>query len=105
MNAYGKKTETELTGEICQALPLARVEQKILALQVLQGKKTPELQPVGPLLMSMGHAAKYLGIGRSTLWRLVQNGRIKKHELFPGCFRLRRADLDAIVNPLPENPS
>lgn len=50
-----------------------------------------------PLLLGMGAAAKYLGVSRATLWRMVQNGTLEKIEFMPGSFRIRRADLDTLV--------
>jgi len=53
--------------------------------------------PTGPLLVSMGPAAKFLGVSRTTLWRMIQAGRLAKVEVLPGSFRVRRADLEAIA--------
>jgi excisionase family DNA binding protein len=52
----------------------------------------------GPLLLGMTAAAKFLGVSRPTLWRMCKAGHLKKVELFPGCYRLRRADLENIAN-------
>ena len=51
----------------------------------------------GPLLMGMTASAKLLGISRATLWRMIKAGVLQKIEVLPGSFRLRRADLEAIV--------
>ena len=51
----------------------------------------------GPLLMGMTASAKLLGISRATLWRMIKAGALQKIEVLPGSFRLRRADLEAIV--------
>ena len=50
-----------------------------------------------PLLMGMIAAAKFLGVSRTTLWRMVKDGRLKRIEILPGSFRLRRADLEAVA--------
>lgn len=52
----------------------------------------------GPLLLGMSAAAKYLGVGRSTLWRMIQAGVLQKVEVLPGSYRVRRADLQAIAD-------
>jgi excisionase family DNA binding protein len=66
---------------------------------ILEGKiQTKPAETVGPLLMGMKAAAKFLGVSRTTLWRMVIDGRLKRVEVLPGCFRLRRADLEAIAN-------
>jgi len=54
--------------------------------------------PTGPLLMSMGPAAKFLGVSRTTLWRMIQAGRLTKIEVLPGSFRVRRADLEVLAH-------
>ena len=51
----------------------------------------------GPLLMGMSASAKLLGVSRATLWRMIKFGLLKKVEVLPGSFRLRRADLEAIA--------
>ena len=66
---------------------------------ILEGKlQTKAAEAVGPLLMGMKAAAKFLGVSRTTLWRMVNEGRLKKVEVLPGSFRLRRADLEAVAN-------
>jgi excisionase family DNA binding protein len=66
---------------------------------ILEGKvaKPTEAKPSAPLLMGMGAAAKFLGVGRTTLWRMTRAGRLKKVEVLEGSFRIRRADLEAIA--------
>lgn len=55
-------------------------------------------QPVrGPLLLTMGIAARYLGVSRATLWRMVLAGRIEKVEVLPNSYRIRRADIEELV--------
>ena len=90
---------SDLTADLLAAILSATPERKAAALHALKG--TPPLQSVtlaaGPLLMSMGKAAVFLGVGRSTLWRMIRSGRLVKVELFPGCFRIRRADLESLA--------
>ena len=67
--------------------------------RVLEGRP-PALQsepPTGPLLLGMSAAAKFIGCSRATLWRICRAGRLKKVEILPGSFRLRRADLLALA--------
>ena len=49
------------------------------------------------LLMKMGPAAKYLGVSRVTLWRMIRDGRLKQVELMPGSFRICRQDLEKLA--------
>jgi excisionase family DNA binding protein len=51
----------------------------------------------GPLLMNMGPAAKFLGVSRTTLWRMIQAGKLAKVEVLPGSFRVRRAELEGLA--------
>ena len=74
-------------------------ERKAEAIRVLRGE-VPEAaaRPVtGPLLLGMGEAAKLLGVSRPTLWRILQVGTIVKVELFPGSYRVRREDVEALA--------
>lgn len=74
-------------------------DRRAEALRVLRGEvaATPSPRSEGPLLLGMGQAAKYLGVSRPTLWRILQLGRLEKVEMLPGSYRMRRADLDAYV--------
>lgn len=54
-------------------------------------------KPTEPLLLGMGAAAKYLGVSRATLWRMIRAGVLEKVEYLSGSYRIRRADLDAIA--------
>jgi len=69
------------------------------ALRVLRGEvaASPSPRSEGPLLLGMGQAAKYLGVSRPTMWRILQTGQLTKLEVLPGSFRMRRADLDAFA--------
>ena len=49
--------------------------------------------PMGPLLLGMGEAADFLGVSRTTLWRLVRSSRLPRVEVLPGFFQVRRTDL------------
>jgi len=53
--------------------------------------------PTGPLLLGMSAGAKFIGVSRATLWRMVKNKRLTKVEILPGSFRLRRSDLLALA--------
>ena len=51
-----------------------------------------------PLLLGMGPAAKFLGVSRGTLYRMIQAGKLKRVEILPGSSRVRREDIEAIVD-------
>jgi excisionase family DNA binding protein len=66
---------------------------------ILEGKfQIRAMDTDGPLLMGMMAAAEFLGVSRTTLWRMVNDGRLEKVEILPGSFRLRRADLETFAN-------
>ncbi|HUI05543.1 MAG TPA: helix-turn-helix domain-containing protein [Verrucomicrobiae bacterium] len=58
----------------------------------------PATTASGPLLLGMGEGARFLGVSRATLWRMIRNGRLGRVEVLPGSFRVRRADLEALAN-------
>lgn len=87
------------TEERLKKLLAASPEQLGAIDNILEGKFPKMIvETVGPLLMGMKAAAKFLGVSRTTLWRMVVDGRLKRVEVLPGSFRLRRADLEAIAN-------
>jgi excisionase family DNA binding protein len=61
------------------------------------GLSNEKTTPNGSLLLGMGAAAGLLGVSRTTLWRLIRDGQLKKVEVLPGSFRVRREDLEAIA--------
>ncbi len=79
---------------ILQATP----EQQKLIDEILDGRlpsATPT--PTGPLLLGMGAGAKFLGVSRPTLWRMIRAGKLTKVEVLAGSFRLRRSDLESLA--------
>ena len=89
------------TSELLQAVLAANDERKFQALRVLRGELSvgngQKTGSSGPLLMGMSAGARFLGVSRATLWRVVRAGKIQKVELFPGSFRVRRDDLEALA--------
>ena len=87
-----------LLEEMMQASLGAGDDRKQAALKILRGEVTECARPsTGPLLMGVGAGAKHLGVSRATLWRAVRAGKIRKVELFPGSFRVRRDELEALA--------
>jgi excisionase family DNA binding protein len=92
------QTTTEV---FLQTFLTAPKDLKKKALMVLRGE-SPKLNPAEgqssvPLVMGMAAAARHLGVSRPTLWRMVRAGRLRKLEIYPGAFRVSRADVDAIA--------
>ena len=86
--------------QVIQSVFTATPENRYRAFLILQGKE-PEPKPApvdGPLLMSMGEAAKFLNVSRGTLWRMVKEGRLEKVEIYHNAYRLRRSDILDLVN-------
>jgi hypothetical protein len=90
---------SDLTADLLAAVVAASPDRKELALRGLRGEmpQTSGRSVTGPLLMGMGAGAKFLGVSRATLWRACLAGRIQKVELFPGSYRVRRDDLEALA--------
>lgn len=93
-----------LIEELMQGALGADDDRKRSALKVLKGEATigdPDARPArpitGPMLMGVGAAAKLMGISRGTMWRILQAGLIEKVELFPGSYRLRRSDIEDLI--------
>lgn len=78
---------------------LAPEERKAEAIRVLRGEVTKaagKSATPGPLLLGMLAGAKFLGVSRATLWRMIKAGTIVKVEVFPGSYWLKRKDLEAL---------
>ena len=85
---------TGIMKKVLDASPetLAKVEE------VLDGTdQVPPSVMTGPLLMGISEGARYLGVSRTTLWRMIQSGRLTKVEIRKGSYRVRRLDLEAIA--------
>jgi excisionase family DNA binding protein len=78
----------------------ATPEQQAAIDRILSGEAEPVRRVIdnGPLLLGMGKAASLLGVSRGTLWRMLNAGRLGRVEVLPGSFRVRRADIEAIVD-------
>lgn len=79
--------------KVLQAPP--EVQARIDA--ILENRDTPVPSSTGPLLLGMDAGAKFIGISRSSLWRLIKSGRITPVEFRPGSFKVRRADLEQLA--------
>jgi excisionase family DNA binding protein len=76
----------------------ASPEQQQRIDEILEGRMPSAPQAAnGPLLLGMGQGAKFLGVSRPTLWRMIKAGRLAKVEVLEGSFRLRRADLEQLA--------
>ncbi len=90
-------SNTTIPAEIVQALLTATDDRRDAALRALRGENTNARQEEGPLLYSVAQAATRLNVSRCTVWRILRARGIKKVELYPGCERIRRADIDALA--------
>lgn len=73
----------------------ATPEQQKRIDEILDGRMPTAPQAAsGPLLLGMGAGAKFLGVSRPTLWRMIKAGKLTKVEVLAGSFRLRRTDLE-----------
>jgi excisionase family DNA binding protein len=77
----------------------ATPEQQAAIDAILEGKlPAPQPVPTGPLLLPMGKAASLLGVSRPTLWRMLNARRLTRVEVLPNTYRVRRAEIEALVN-------
>lgn len=83
--------------DLIRAVFTADDAAKTKALAILEGRELLDTCS-GPLLLTMGEAAKLIPCSRATLWRIIQAGRLEKVELYPGSFRLRKSDVAALAN-------
>ena len=96
---------TSTNDQIIQAVFTATAKAKDRALAILEGNEpapssdlSPPSSEATPLLMGMGESAKFLGVSRATLWRMIRDGRLTKVEIYHNAYRLRRSDILALVN-------
>ena len=82
--------------QIILAVFTAKDEDKVKALDILQGKEIRQALS-GPLLLTMGEATDLLGVSRATLWRMLEAGALEKVELYTGSYRLRVSDILELV--------
>jgi excisionase family DNA binding protein len=87
----------DITGEILQALMKAPPGRKRRVLEVLRGEDPPAPTSDGPLLYTVSEAARKLGVSRTTLWRLIQAGQLKKIHVRPGSYRVRRDEIETLA--------
>ena len=80
---------------LLQATP----EQQAVIDRILDGKMEAAPRVVtGPLLLPMGKASELLGVSRPTLWRMLNAGRLARVEVLPKTYRVRRSEIEALVN-------
>lgn len=80
---------------LLQATP----EQQAVIDRILEGKmETAPRSVTGPLLLPMGKASELLGVSRPTLWRMLNAGRLARVEVLPKTYRVRRSEIEALVN-------
>lgn len=73
-------------------------EQRAKIESILEGRDGASAETSsGPLLLTMVAGSRLLGCSRSSLWRMIRRGRLRKVEILPGTYRVRRADLEAIA--------
>jgi len=84
-------TSSERLVKILQAEP-----EKLEAIdRILTGEPPPRPRVLdAPALLGTCAAAKVLGVSRGTLWRMLRHGTIRKIPLFPGSYRILRAELE-----------
>lgn len=90
-------TTQDHTSDLLQALASATAERRLAALRLLRGETPVLTTDERPLLYSVNDAARRLNLSRHSVWRAIRAGRLKKIEIYPGCERLRRTDVEALA--------
>lgn len=90
-------TSTDQNERLLKFLQASPEKQEAID-RILDGRlPAREEPPTGPLLCGMSPAAKYLGVSRATLWRMIKAGRLGRVEVLPNSFRVRRTELEALA--------
>lgn len=109
---FRNKNEMPIGKEMTMTTPLESTERMMKLLQappnvlaavdnILLRGTLPEPAFTGPLLCKMTSGAEYLGVSRSTLWRIIRSGKITPVEIRRGTFRVRRYDLEKFAGMRP----
>lgn len=91
--------------ELLLSLLAADNDRRRSALRVLRGETETPVAPSdeeGVVLLRPGEAARYLGISRTTLWRLAREGRLERVEIRQGSYRFRKAELQRFAHAKPK---
>lgn len=89
--------------EILRALLLADRGKQVTAYHVLLGQsQAPAPELTGPLLLTIRAATKFIGVSRSSIYRLIDCGALTPVTLVTGCRRLRREDIERFISNLAE---
>lgn len=59
------------------------------------------MEHMTPEWLSIREATRQLKVGRTTLYRWLKEGRLRAYRIGPKAVRIRRADLERVVTPLP----
>jgi excisionase family DNA binding protein len=87
----------DITNELLAALLTAPIDRRKRALLILKGETPPPSTTSGPMLLTMGKAARQLGVSRSTIYRMVLAGVLPSIEIAGGRARVRRTDLEMLA--------
>jgi len=73
--------------------------------RILNGEPPPKSRILNaPALLGTSAAARALGVSRGTLWRMVQGGTLKRVEIFRGSFRIRRSEIEDLLDGVTPTP-
>jgi excisionase family DNA binding protein len=104
MDTSRKKAEALASSvQLDEAIRLLRVMQATPDVlekidQILDGKESGVvLKLEAPPLLSVTTAAQILGVGRQTVYRMIDIGRLPRIEISPGIYRIQRKDLEIIL--------
>lgn len=89
----------DVVSEFYTVARVATTDRMAAAIPVLRGATAHHRDEHvdAPILYSVAQAARRLNCSRSTVWRIMRARGIKKVELYPGCERIRRSDIDSLA--------
>ena len=92
------KQEISIIKGALDAMQAFTSQQKKEALDILSGKTTKALKEKteGPVLLTQAQAAQFLGLSRSTIWRMTQTGELTPIQIH-GSKRYRKVDLEKLA--------
>jgi len=93
-------TTQAILNSVATSDPNLSLGEKSLLQRLISGQTAealPKATDDAPLLLNQKQAARALGISRVTLWRMTKSAVFHPVEIFPGSFRYRREEVEAVA--------
>lgn len=93
-------TTHAILNSVATSDPNLSLGEKSLLHRLISGQAAegvPSAPNDAPLLLNQKQAARALGVSRVTLWRMTKSAVFHPVEIFPGSFRYRREEVEAVA--------